>query len=222
MEKKYGVLWDMDGVIVDTKELHYKTWAEILPDYGIPFSRGLFLKTFGMNNADTLAFLLGRPSTPEETNEIAGHKEALFRQSVPGRIKPLPGVIKWIRRLKSWDFRQAIASSAPMANIDILMKELSLHDDFDAIVSGSGLPSKPDPSVFLEAARRIDVSPEKCVVIEDSLAGVEAAKMGGFKCIAVSTTNPASKLSNADLVLASLDLLTEDALMRLLWKDMHR
>jgi beta-phosphoglucomutase len=221
MDIKSGVLWDMDGVMVDTKELHYITWAEILPEYNIPFSRELFMETFGMNNADTLAFLLCRPPTAEEINEIAGRKEALFRQTVPGNIKPLPGVRNWIRRLKSWGVRQAVASSAPMANINLLMSELDLHDDFDAIVSGFGLPSKPDPSVFLEATRRIKVSPEKCVVIEDSLAGVEAAKMGGFKCIAVTTTNPASKLSNADLVLDSLDLLIEDAFLGLITRDVH-
>lgn len=221
MEMKFGVLWDMDGVIVDTKELHYKTWAEILPEYRIPFSRELFSQAFGMNNTETLSFLLGRPPTSEETNEIAGRKEALFRQAAPGHIRPLPGVKKWIRRLKSWDVRQAVASSAPMENIYLLMNELDLHEYFDAIVSGFNLPSKPDPSVFLEAACRLEVSPENCVVIEDSLAGVEAAKKGGFACIAVATTNQASKLSNADLVLASLDLLTKDVFMRVLSRDMH-
>ncbi len=103
--------------------------------------------------------------------------------------------------------RQAIASSAPSANIDLLVDELGIRNRFDAIVLGKELPGKPDPAVFLEAARRIGILPEKCIVIEDSVAGVEAAKRGGMKCIAVTTTTPTIGLSSADIVVDRLDSL---------------
>lgn len=211
-----GVLWDMDGVLVDTGELHFETWSQVLSEYGIQFSSELFMAIFGMNNFDTLLHLLGEPPTPEQVAAIAGRKEQAFRQVVRGRVSPMPGVVEWLGRLSDWGVRQAIASSAPGANIDVLVDELGIRNRFDAIVSGYDLPGKPDPAVFLEAARRISVLPKNCVVIEDSVAGVESARRGGMKCIAVTTTNPAKKLSGADIVIDRLDALSQEAFKRLL------
>ena len=216
MMDERGVLWDMDGVLVDTGEFHYETWLQVLSEYGVHFSREIFKDIFGMYNFDTLSHLLGEPPTPEQVAEIAGRKEEAFRQAIRGRMMPMPGVVQWLRRLSAWGVRQAIASSAPSANIDLLVDELGIRNRFDAIVSGKELPGKPDPAVFLEAARRIDILPEKCVVIEDSVAGVEAAKRGGMKCIAVTTTTPTEGLSRADIVVDRLDSLYPDEFRRLL------
>ena len=216
MMAERGVLWDMDGVLVDTSEFHFETWLQVLSERGIYFSREIFKDIFGMNNFDILSYLLGEPPTPEQVAEIAGRKEDVFRQAIRGRIMPMPGVVEWLRRLSAWGVRQAIASSAPSANIDFLVDELGIRNRFDAIVSGNELPGKPDPAVFLEAARRIGIPPEKCVVIEDSVAGVEAAKRGRMKCIAVTTTTPVKGLSIADVVVDRLDSLCPEEFTQLL------
>ena len=216
MTLKRGVLWDMDGVLVDTAEFHFQAWSQVLPDYDLRMSRELFQSTFGMNNAGGVSTLLGREPEPAFLAELGERKEQRFRQVIRGHIQPLPGVCHWIERLKAEGAPQAIASSAPPANIDVIIDELGLRSYFTAIVTGYDLPGKPDPTLFLKVARQIDVPPERCVVIEDAVAGVQAAKRAGMKCIAVTTSNPARALDGADVVVESLDALPPDAFDQLL------
>jgi len=208
-----GVIWDMDGVLVDTAEFHFQAWSQALSEHGIPFTRELFTATFGMNNASILQSLRVSPTLRVS---VSDRKEQLFRQAVRGRVQPLPGVLAWLERLEAAGVQQAIASSAPPANIDALVDELGLRDYFDAIASGSDLPGKPDPTLFLEAALLIGVPPERCVVVEDAIAGVKAARRAGMKCIAVTTTNPAHALNEADVIVERLDVLPPDTFERLL------
>ena len=214
-----GVIWDMDGVLADTGELHYLSWTQVLPEFGVPFSWEVFQSTFGMNNAGILALLFERTPDPKLVAEISGRKEAAFRRAVvaaPGRVPVLPGVRDWLERLSAAGFRQAIASSAPRANIETLVDELELRAFFDALVSGVDLPGKPDPATFLAAARAIGVAAGRCAVVEDAVHGVEGARRAGMKCIAVTTTNPAAALAAADLIVDRLDALPLDAFERLL------
>lgn len=211
-----GVIWDMDGVLVDTGEFHFQAWSQALLEHGIPFTRESFRATFGMNNAGILTTLLGQTPAPELLAEISDRKEQLFRQAVRGHAQPLPGVLAWLERLRAAGLRQAIASSAPPANIDALVDELGLRGYFDTIASGFDLPGKPDPTLFLKVARLIGVVPERCVVVEDAVAGVEAARRAGMKCVAVTTTNPAQALKEADVIVERLDALPVDTFERLL------
>jgi beta-phosphoglucomutase family hydrolase len=216
MKRMRGVLWDMDGVLVSTGEFHFQAWSQTLAEYDIPFTQEQFRTTFGMNNSRILEVLLEETPDPELVEEISERKERLFRQLVKGQARLLPGVREWLGRLNAWGVRQAIASSAPPANIEVLVDELGIRPYFAATVSGDELPGKPDPAVFLKAAQSIGVLPERCVVVEDAVAGVEAAKRGGMKCIAVTTTNPAGALDGADVVVESLDELAPEKLERLL------
>jgi beta-phosphoglucomutase len=213
---RQGVLWDLDGVLVDTGEFHFRAWSRTLSEYDVPFTRESFRATFGMNNAGVLSALLGQTPTPDLLAEISERKERLFRQTIRGRAQPLPGVRVWLERLKAAGARQAVASSAPPENIDALVDELGLRAYFEAIVSGFHLPGKPDPALFLEVARLINVPPERCIVVEDAVAGVEAAKRAGMKCVAVTATNPAHALKAADVVVERLDALPVDTFQRLL------
>ena len=215
MQVKNGVLWDMDGVLVSTGEFHFQAWTKTLSERGIPFSQQQFRTTVGMNNTGILQILLGKDADLDLIAEISDDKESSFRQAIRGQVKPLPGVLEWLKRLHSWSVRQAIASSAPPANIDALMDELGMRSYFVAVASGASLPGKPDPAVFLLAAELIGVAPERCVVVEDAVAGVEAAKRGGMRCIAVTTTNPAQELQDADIVVERLDELPEKEFARL-------
>jgi beta-phosphoglucomutase family hydrolase len=211
MDEATGILWDMDGVLTSTGEFHFLAWSQTLADYGIPFSRDQFTATFGMNNAQILQILLGERADRVLVAEIGDTKEERFRQAVQGNARLLPGVSEWLKRFQGWGFRQAIASSAPPANIKVLVDELGIRSFFGAVVSGADIPGKPDPTVFLNAAQRIEVRPQRCVVIEDAIAGVEAAKRAGMRCVAVTTTNPSEALARADIVVERLDLLSIQA-----------
>jgi beta-phosphoglucomutase len=112
-------------------------------------------------------------------------------------------------------FHQAIASSAPQANIDFLVDELQIRGFFEVMVSGYDMPGKPHPDVFLKAADLMDVPPTNCIVIEDAVAGVRAAKNAGMRCIAVTTTNPAYMLSEADIVVGRLDVHPVETILSL-------
>jgi len=211
-----AVLWDLDGVLVDTGEFHFQAWMETLRAAGIPYSRELFRKTFGMNNMGTLTHLLGRAPDPELATTIANRKETAFRAAVRGQVQPLPGVRDWVPRLHAAGWKQAVASSAPLENVQTLIAELKLDPYFDALVSAENLPSKPDPAVFLWAAERVGVPPERCIVVEDAVMGVAGAKRAGMKCLAVTTTNPTEALREADWVIENLAALPADGFIRLL------
>jgi beta-phosphoglucomutase len=211
-----AILWDMDGVLVDTGEYHFQSWATVMPEYDLAFSRQFFAETFGMNNAGVLGTLLGDDLTPELLAEISDKKEEAFRAAVRGNVRPLPGVLDWLQRLQEQGYRQGVASSAPPANIDALVGELGMVTYFDTLVSGSELPGKPEPLLFHRVAHILDVPAGRCIVVEDAVAGVEAARRAGMKCIAVTTTNPTDALQTADIVVESLADLPGDAFQRLL------
>jgi beta-phosphoglucomutase family hydrolase len=213
---KHAVLWDMDGVLVDTGDFHFAAWKQTFEDLGIPFEREDFKTTFGMNNDGILEWAYKKKPTQEEVARISDRKETLFRKLVKGKTGLLPGVLGWLIQFQAWGVRQAITSSAPPENIAFLVAELEIADYFDAIVSGSDLPGKPNPDIFLKAANTLQVQPEGCVVIEDAIAGVEGAKRAGMRCIAVTTTNPASALVKADYILADLSKMSRDDFLSLI------
>ena len=195
----------MDGVLVDTAEFHFRAWRHTLNIYGITLTREYFRSIFGIKNEDLLPPLLGEASSTRLIKEISDYKEQVFCKSIHKRVQILPGVKQWLNILEKRGVRQAVASSAPLGNVDILLKETGIRRYISAVVAAGDLPGKPDPAVFLEAASLIQVPPSRCLVFEDSPAGVEAARRAGMKCIAVTTTNPASALSSADIIVDRLD-----------------
>jgi beta-phosphoglucomutase len=210
-----AVIWDLDGVLVDSGEIHYLAFAATLPNFGIAFSRELFAKIFGMGNREALEFLTGGPLDQARLAAIIEQKETTFRRMVRGRARPLDGAVQWLAIFKEAGVLQALASSAPQENIDALMDELGLRGYFQTIISapGNDLPGKPDPAVFLEAARRLEVDPTACVVLEDSTAGIEAAKRAGMLCIAVTTTNVRENLLSADYIVDTLASIQREWLL---------
>jgi beta-phosphoglucomutase family hydrolase len=209
--ESFGVLWDMDGVLVDTGQLHFETWAEALGRAGVEYSPEMFHRTFGMENRGVLTTVLGREPDDEFLAEVSGRKESRFRDLIQGKAEPMPGVAHWLARLKAQGARQAVASSAPLANIDLIVDSLGLRQYFDAVVSAAGMAGKPDPGVFLKAAALIGVPPARCVVVEDAVVGVQAARSAGMHVIAVTTTHPRESLAAADRVVDSLLELPEHA-----------
>ncbi len=205
-----AVLWDMDGVLADTSPLHFATWERILNEEGIPFDRQKFHYIYGLKNRDLLPYLAGKPVEAQWAERIAAQKELAFRQALPGQLHALPGVVDWLNRFQRWGCKQAVASSAPPENVEALVDELGIRQYFDALVTPGDLPGKPDPAVFLLAASRLGTPPETCLVIEDSIPGIEAAKNARMRVIAVTTTNPPAALTKADIVVETLAQLSEE------------
>jgi len=212
-----AIIWDMDGVIVDSGRFHFYAWQQALAEHGFSFTEAQFRQTFGQRNREILLQFLGDRYSPELEQAISERKEALFRENLRGKAQPLPGVLTWLDRLKAQGFRHAVASSGPSQNIEAVIGELGLGYYFDAIVCGESLPAgKPDPTIFLHAAEMLDTPPSRCVVIEDAVAGVEAAHRAGMKCVAVTTTNRPEALRNAEIVVARLNELPPDTFERLI------
>jgi len=202
----------MDGVLVDTGQAHFTAWRETLAQYGKNYSHEDFKATFGMNNTSILSYIYGEGLDAGFVREVGESKEAMFRELVKAGVDPLPGVRDWLGWFRTHNLKQAVASSAPWENIDALVDALGFRPYFDAIVSGADLPGKPRPDVFLKAARLVGIPPKACLVIEDAVPGVQAARNAGMKCIAVTTSNPAEGLQQAELVLSDLTELTEQRL----------
>jgi HAD superfamily hydrolase (TIGR01509 family) len=217
-----AVLWDMDGVLADTTALHYATWEQALTRLGLPFDKQKFQDIYGLKNHDLLPRLVGKPLDPIYVEQVAAQKELAFRQTLAGQIQPLPGVLEWLERFNVWHCKQAVASSAPPENVETLVDELGLRKYFSTLVTPGSLPGKPDPAVFLLAARQLDAVPQNCLVIEDSIPGVEAAHRAMMKCIAVTTTNPPEALQKADIVVETLAHLTIDQVESLFQAKMGR
>lgn len=203
-----AVLWDMDGVLADTSQLHFETWEHVLTEQGIPFDRQKFQLIYGLKNRDLLPFLAGKPYEPQWMDWIADQKELAFRRALPNHLSLLPGVEDWLKRFKTRGWKQAVASSAPPENVEALVEELKIRQYFEALVTPGDLPGKPDPAVFLLAANRLGVLAENSVVIEDSIPGIEAARKAGMHCIGVTTTNPPEALAQAHIVVESLAQLS--------------
>ena len=155
--KPSGILWDMDGVLVDTADAHYQSWLDVLAPYGINFDRDIFNTTFGMNNQSIIYKLFGKDIPDEEFARISDEKELAFRTAIKGKVTLLPGVRDWLDCFYANHIPQAVASSAPMENIDAVLDETGIRSYFQAIISAFGMPGKPDPWVFLEAGKRLGV-----------------------------------------------------------------
>jgi len=200
-----AVLWDLDGVLVDTALLHYQAWCQFLNELGRSLSEEEFRRTFGLRNDLILRDMLGEVST-EEVRRLSERKEALFRQHAAGRVTPLPGAVELVRRSRDGGRRTALVTSSPRANIDFVLEQVGLTGAFDTIVAAEDVSrGKPDPEGFLLAARNLGVPPERCLVIEDAPGGIEGARRASMRSLAVTTTHPREALSSADAVVDSLN-----------------
>lgn len=215
MSFRRAVLWDMDGTLIDSEQLHRVSWRETLATEGITISREQFLASFGQRNDSIISRWLGTAAPPDRIAEISNAKEQLYRHLIRrDGISPLPGVTHWVHQLHNQGWHQAVASAAPRANIDAVLEALSATHVFQGIVSAEDVHrGKPDPEVYLTAACRVEVPPDSCIVVEDAFAGVEGARRAGMKSIGVSRNG---KYLPADIVVQSLDLLEADAFDMLL------
>ena len=203
-----AVLWDLDGVLVDTAPFHFQAWQELFKSVGKGFTEADFRRTFGLRNDAILGDILGE-LTPAEVERLAQRKEELYRGKVEGRVTAIPGAVGLLRRLQERVRKIAIVSSTPRENVRVVLRSLGLEGVFEAVVAEEDAPKgKPDPQGFLLAAEKLGVAAGECVVIEDAPGGVEAAKRAGMRCIGLTTSRPREALAAADLVVESLQEAT--------------
>ncbi len=188
MKKQRAALWDFDGTLVDTAELHFEAWVRTCNELGRPFTRADFAATFGRRNPEILKYLFGPESTNSANAEIGARKEEYYIEAVQQTgVELLPGVKSLLEGLRAAGFLQAIGSSAPRRNLEVILNQIKAAGYFQALTAMEDVSrGKPDPEVFLVAAKKLGVPPENCVVFEDAIAGVQAAKSAGMKCVAVT------------------------------------
>ncbi len=186
-----AAIFDMDGVIVDNHRYHLLAWEKFCDKHNLIFDKKKFTKQyFGKNNNDILTGLFGKELPNELIQKLGEEKEADYRELYRNDIKALEGLIEFMKHLKSSSKKIAIASSAPRSNINFVIEHTKIQSYIDVVVDGNMIKrGKPNPDIFLTAAGKLGTMPEKCVVFEDSFAGIEAAKRAGIKVIAVATTH---------------------------------
>jgi beta-phosphoglucomutase len=221
MTDSCAVIWDVDGTLVDTAELHFLAWAKVAQQLGKPFTRSDFAATFGRRNPEILRQLFGEHLNEQQVADLGDLKEDLYRNEARKGVDLLPGVRSLLEGLHAAGFLNAIGSSAPLRNVELILKLTGTASFFSAIASMEDTQrGKPDPQVFLVAAARLGVAPDRCLVMEDAVAGVQAAKAGGMKCIAVRFVghHAAEKLAaaGADRVVETLEEVSVAVVQHLL------
>lgn len=214
---RIGAIFDWDGVIIDSSSAHEESWERLAKEENRPLPPGHFKTGFGRKSEYIIQSILGWTRDPGEAGKLSRRKEELYRDVVVERgIEPLPGAREFLARLQAAAIPCAIGSSTERKNIDTILALIGLGGFFTAIVSADDVThGKPDPQVFLLAAKRIGVPPARCVVFEDALVGLEAARAGGMKSVGVTTSHPREKMAGADFVVSRLDELSVEELVRL-------
>ncbi|MBV9923890.1 MAG: HAD-IA family hydrolase [Acidobacteria bacterium] len=213
-QTKRAALWDVDGTLIDSREYHWLSWRGTLAEEGFDVTPEQFADSFGRRNDEILRGYF--PSyNDEEITRVGEAKEVAYRRLVRERgIELLPGVRRWLDRLHAGGWRQAVASSAPRANLEVIVEALKLTGYFAAVAAAEDVTEgKPDPQVFLVAAAKLGVEPAQCVVVEDAPAGTEAARRAGMRCVGVLSSHGELE---ADIVVRTLEELPDTAFEDLL------
>ncbi|MDR1612068.1 MAG: HAD family phosphatase [Planctomycetota bacterium] len=213
-----AVLFDMDGVLVDSMNVHWRAWEQVFARRGIRISSEVFAETSGLRARPVIRLLSGRDFDDAEVEAIIREEEDLARALLCDDFPAMPGADELIRGLDEAGWKMAVGTSGPIDTIRLVLERLKEGRRIAAtVVAADVARGKPHPEVFLKAADKIGVSPSGSVVIEDSIAGLEAARAGGFKAVALTSTFPADSLRPlADLVVDSLLELTPGRLDKLL------
>jgi beta-phosphoglucomutase len=211
-----GVIFDLDGVLVITDELHYQSWNQVTRADGIAFDRKINERLRGLTRSASLEIVLersGRPYTAAEKLALAERKNDVFRK-LAERLTPadlLPGAMQTVAERRRRGIKTAIGSSSK--NTRLIAEHLGIRDQFDTIVDGNDISrSKPDPEVFLRVAQRLGLRPDECLVIEDAVAGVESARRAGMAVFGIGSRET---LSGVERVAADLTRVAVDDLIAL-------
>lgn len=200
----FGVIFDMDGVLIDSARPHLASWRQLASEHGAVVTDELFAATFGRQNRDIIPAIFG-PVSPEQLVELADRKEAIYRDLIREKTPIVPGAIDLIEQLSAAAIPMAVGSSGPLANIEQVLAAMRSRSRIAVIVSAADVTrGKPDPLVFQLACTRLNMPAAQCVVIEDAPVGVEAAKAAGAKAVAVLMHHSRAAFATADWIVERL------------------
>lgn len=216
----YAVIFDMDGVIAHTNPYHSLAFRVFFEKRGLnPSDEEFKLHMFGKSNSYILRYFLGREVVGEEFKQMEEEKEGLFREIYKEHVKPVPGFLEFLADLKASGFKTAVATSAPRANLDLVMGALGFESSMESILASENVTKhKPDPEVYLKSAQNLGVDPERCLVFEDSFSGVSAGKNAGMKVVGVLTSHIVEELPPCDSYINNFTEISAEKVTELLKK----
>lgn len=200
-----GVVFDLDGVLVDSEGLHVEAWRRLFAQHGLEASEPDYARGVGMSDADWLEWLLASRGATGDIASLREAKRRVFQALLAANVRPFPGVVALVRALHG-EFRLGVASNSWRENIETVLDALGIRGCFDALVGAEDVARhKPHPEVYQRVAASLGLPPAACTVIEDSPLGIQAAKAAGMRCIGITNTLPAERLAHADLVVGTLE-----------------
>jgi beta-phosphoglucomutase len=216
-EARLGVIFDVDGVLLDSYQMHFECWMSLAAEDGIVIPESKFRSLFGRRGREIARQVWGPEFPEQQVVSIHRRKQALYRESLQRNLPAMDGAVQLIDGLVEAGLVLAVGSSAPPANVKMTLEKLDRRQAFSAIVTGSDVTQgKPDPGVFLLAAQRMGVEPSHCAVIEDAPVGIAAAVRGGMTAIALLGTAPTDRFTQAHLVVSSLHQLSPERIADLI------
>ena len=219
MAFEMAVIFDMDGVLVDSYQAHWESWHFMAEELGRGLTEEQFIRTFGKTSREIIAEHWGENAlTPEEIAVFDHRKEGLYREMVANDFPAMDGAKELIQGLHRAGYGLAIGSSGPPANVALAVERLNAERLFHTLVTGKDVRrGKPDPEVFLTAASRLGVPPERCAVVEDAPVGIAAANAAGMTSIALlSTGHTAKSVAEARVIVRSLRDLSPERVRELI------
>jgi beta-phosphoglucomutase len=215
-----AVIFDMDGVLVDSNPFHLTNWADYLRERGIAFNpQELPRQILGQRNDVAIRAFFGPSLTPEQIDQMGEEIEAGFRRIFRAHAKAPAGLMALMEECRQAAIPMAVASSAMKKNVDLVVGALGIEPYFQVLIDGDQVSRpKPDPEIYLLAAQRLGVEPSRTVAFEDSFIGLAAVHAAGMKCVAIASTFPFEQLRNeteADWVVRSFEEVNLERLRRL-------
>ncbi len=208
---KYGIIFDVDGVLVDSYHAHHESWLALARETRRSFTEAEFASVFGRTSADIIrVFWPPDEIDDEKIRALDDRKEALYRDIVEAEFPAMDGAVELIDSLTKAGFLLAVGSSGPPENVNLVLDRLDRRAAFGAAITGFDVNrGKPDPQVFQLAAKRLNIPPERCAVVEDAPAGIAAAHAASMIAIGLTSTGRTpEELNAADLIVPSLRNLT--------------
>ena len=212
-----AVIFDMDGVLVDSYQAHHESWNRMLDRLGLTMSEQQFAGSFGRTSREILSDEFSEHIVEEDISKLDAQKEADYRDILRENFPAMAGAVELLTTLAKAGFRLAIGSSGPPENVQVVLEQLGCGELFSATVDGSCVTcGKPNPEVFLTAAAKLGIDPSHCAVVEDAPVGIEAATRAGMTPIAITGTADRDKLAGADIIVETLAALTPTTIAKLI------
>jgi beta-phosphoglucomutase len=201
--KVKAAIFDLDGTLIDNNTYHLQSWLQYLKDMNREMTEEEYKANVnGRTNKDVIEYIYQRKMDDKEAMKYAHEKEAIYRELYAPFIKPVPGLLELLEKLRSLSIPMAIATSGIQVNIDFLFEHIPIRSYFDVIVNSAHITKgKPDPEIYFKTAELLKVSPAECLVFEDAVVGINSAKAAGMKVVGVLTTHTAGELSGADVLI---------------------